>query len=73
MLTFTVFSLEPWRAGSVSTCYDYVEVSYAGYSDQFCGSSIPGPFTSTGSSMVVRFHSNHVYTRTGFSAVWTEV
>ena len=68
MLTFETFDLE-----SGGCQYDYVEVSYDSYSQRYCGSTIPGPFTSTGSSMVVRFHSNGSQTRTGFSAAWTEV
>ena len=68
MLTFTNFTLEPWRAGSASPCYDYVEVSYGGYSDQFCGSSIPGPFTST-TTIEVKFRSDYTETRSGFLAV----
>ena len=69
MLTFDSFDLE-----SHTSCrYDYVEVSYDSFSQRHCGSSIPGPFTSTGSSMVVKFHSDHINTGTGFSAVWTEV
>ena len=72
-LTFTNFSLEPWRAGSVSPCYDYVEVSYAGYTDQFCGSSIPGPFTSTDNTMTVKFHSDGSLNYPGFSAHWDTV
>ena len=73
MLTFTNFSLEPWRAGSVSPCYDYVEVSYGGYSEQFCGSSIPGPFTSTDNTMTVKFHSDGSLNYPGFSAQWDTV
>ena len=69
MLTFDSFDLE-----SHSSCwYDYMEVSYDSFSQRYCGTSIPGPFTSTGSSMVVRFHSDGSDTSTGFSAVWTEV
>ena len=71
MLTFEAFQLEI----SSSCENDYVEVSYDSFSQRYCGSSIPGPFTSTGSSMVVRFRSDWGWgnTRTGFSAVWTEV
>ena len=65
MLTFDSFDTE--------SGYDYVEVSYDSFSQRYSGSSIPGPFTSTGSSMVVRFHSDGNISRTGFSAVWTEV
>ena len=69
-LTFTNFTLEPWRAGSVSPCYDYVEVSYPGYSEQFCGSSIPGPFTSTDNTMMVKFFSDDSLNYSGFRAMW---
>ena len=69
MLTFEAFHLE-----SSSSCEnDYVEVSYDSFSQRYCGTSIPGPFTSTGTSMVVKFHTNYWDTGTGFSAVWTEV
>ena len=68
MLTFETFDVYYYN------CWDYVEVSYDSFSQRYCGSSIPGPFTSTGSSMVVRFHSDgDGWTSTGFSAVWTEV
>ena len=65
MLTFDSFDTE--------SNYDYVEISNDCFSQRHSGTSIPGPFTSTGSSMVVKFHSDQRYTRTGFSAVWTEV
>ena len=72
MLTFDSFDIQKhhWDSGCP---FDYMEVSYDSFSQRYCGSSIPGPFTSTGSSMVVRFHSDDSNTRTGFSAVWTEV
>ena len=65
MLTFDSFDTE--------SGWDYVEISNDCFSQRHSGSSIPGPFTSTGSSMVVRFHSDNMVTGTGFSAVWTEV
>ena len=68
-LTFEAFSIE-YHSRCV---YDWVEVTYDGSSQKYCGGSIPGPFTSTGTSMVVRFHSDVRDTSTGFSAVWTEV
>ena len=72
-LTFTNFTLELWRAGSVSPCYDYVEVSYPGYSEQFCGSSIPGPFTSSDNTMTVKFFSDDSLNYPGFRALWGSV
>ena len=70
MLTFDSFNVHSWYS---SCAEDYVEVSYDSFSHRYCGTYTPGPFTSTGSSMVVRFHTSGAYTRTGFSAVWTEV
>ena len=65
---------------------DWVEVSYGSYNEKVCGhvngfayyngsgdylgSSIPGPFTSTGPTMTVRMHSDDAGTRTGFRALW---
>ena len=57
-----------------SSCgYDWVEVSYGSYSEKFCGSSSPEPFTSSGKNMTVRFHTDSSVVASGFSAVWTEV
>ena len=61
-----------------SSCnYDYVEVVYGEYSEKFCGGEngdyLPGPFTSCGSSMVVKFHSDNIVTGIGFRAVWEEL
>ena len=53
--------------------YDYVEVFDGFVREKFCGSSIPGPFTSSGNSMVVTFHTDGSLTGRGFSAVWIEV
>ena len=65
-LTFKSFDIE-----AHSSCdYDWVEVSYGSYSEKFCGTSIPGPFTSTGPTMTVRMHTDGYGTRTGFRALW---
>ena len=70
-LTFDSFSLE---ADYYDDCsYDYVEVSYDGYSEKFCGDSIPPSITSTGNSMTVKFVSDIDYDYDGFSAVWQSV
>ena len=37
----------------------------------FCGSEIPPPITSSGSSMIVRFTSDDFGTETGFSVKYT--
>ena len=69
-LTFDSFSLE----GPDDYCdYDYVEVSFDGYSEKFCGDSIPPSFTSSGNSMTVKFVSDYDYDYDGFSAVWKSV
>ena len=68
-LTFESFDIE----GSNRCDYDWVEVSYGSYTEKFCGTSIPGPFTSTGPTMTVRMHTTRTgyeTTRTGFRAVW---
>ena len=66
-LTFESFDIEY----SSSCPYDWVEVSYGSYSEKFCGSSIPGPFNSTGPTMTVKMHTDSSVTGTGFRAVWT--
>ena len=71
-LTFDSFSLE--GPDYYDYCsYDYVEVSYDGYSEKFCGDSIPPSITSTGNSMTVKFVSDIDYDYDGFSAVWQSV
>ena len=66
-LTFQSFDIED----HASCIYDYVEVSYGSYSERFCGTSIPGPFTSTGRTLTVRIHTDDSVVKGGFSAVWT--
>ena len=46
---------------------------YGSFREKFCGNSNPGPFTSTGQNMTVRFHTDGSVTETGFSARWMEV
>ena len=71
-LTFDSFSLEgPDYYDDCS--YDYVEVSYDGYSEKFCGDSIPPSITSSGNSMTVKFFSDDYYYYDGFNAVWESV
>ena len=81
-LTFKSFDIEAHS----SCDYDWVEVSYGSYSQKFCGpnsngeyyngngdnlgSSIPGPFTSTGLTMTVKMHTDGSVNWTGFRAVW---
>ena len=72
-LTFESFNLE---AQATEACnYDYVEVSYEtfGVTWKYCGTSLPGPITSWGSSMKVRFHSDLLGAGTGFLAKWEEI
>ena len=47
---------------------DYVEISYGSFSQKYCGSDIPGPFTSFGSPITVKFHTGSTGTNTGFLA-----
>ena len=66
-LTFEAFDVEP----SPNGCgYDYVVVAYVSFRQRFCGTNIPGPFTSAGSITVI-FHTDGNKVKTGFSALWT--
>ena len=53
---------------------DYVEISYGSFSQKYCNQYIdipgplPGPFTSFGSPITVKFHTGDTGTRTGFLA-----
>lgn len=65
MLTFESFDLEPH-----SSCgYDYVLVS----KKKYCGSTKPGPITSSSNKMTVTFHSDSSVNHRGFSAAWKAV
>ena len=71
-LTFDSFSLED--PDSYDDCsYDYVEVSFDGNSEKFCGHSTPPTITSSSNSMTVKFVSDIDYDYDGFSAVWQSV
>ena len=48
-------------------------MSYDDYSEKFCGDTVPEAITSSGSSMVVKFHSDGSRTGAGFRAVWEEI
>ena len=71
-LTFDSFFLEDFDYYD-DCSYDYVEVSYDGYSEKFCGDSIPPSITSSGNSMTVKFVSDDYSDYDGFSAVWESV
>ena len=73
MLTFESFDVEyDSNCGS-----DWVEVAYGEFSERLCGGEngdyLPGPFTSCGSIMVIKFHSDSSETRPGFRAEWEEL
>ena len=72
LLTFETFELED-PSSIRGSCYDYVEISYDSYNRRYCGSSIPEPITSTGSSMKVKFHTDASHAFTGFRATWSVV
>jgi len=71
-LTFTDFDVEY----ETNCGYDSVEIIDTDDSTslgKFCGTSIPGPVTSTGDHMTVKFKSDYSETRKGFSANWGKV
>jgi len=63
-LQFEVFDLEE----SANCRADYLTLHSI-----HCGKELPGPFTSEGNTMVIRFHSDYLVNRQGFLATWTEV
>ena len=71
LLEFGSFDIQ-----SSPSCWggDYVEISYGSFSQKYCNqySDIPGPspgpFTSFGSPITVKFHTGSTGTRTGFLA-----
>ena len=50
-------------------CDDFVEVNDGSSTQIFCGFSIPGPFTSNVTTIIVKFHTNDFFTERGFLAV----
>ena len=70
-LEFTAFDLEYIGEDG---CFDSVTV-FDGESviplKTLCGSEIPRPITSSGSSMIVRFTSDDIVTAVGFSVKYT--
>ena len=66
-MTFDSFDVEDcWD----DCCYDFVEVSYGSFSQKFCGSTIPGPFTAD-SPITVKMKTDESVRHQGFSASWT--
>ena len=70
-LEFESFNIESHPSGAC--LLDYLKISYATFSWRYCGSIIPGPFTSSGPSLTVRFVTNSHITSSGFLAKWEEV
>ena len=70
VLTFFNFNIESHSYGAC--IYDFLEITFDSFSWKYCGSIIPGPFTSTG-TMVVKFHTDRLGTAQGFIAKWEEV
>ena len=72
-LTFDSFDVG-WDSNCLQR--DYVEVNDGKgfvWNQQYCGASIPGPFTSTGAAMTVRMQTDGSVTKPGFSAVWKSI
>ena len=65
-LTFVVFTLQSSDASG--QCVDYLEISNRTHSERFCGSSIPGPFSSPGTDVWLRFVSDGSTQEGGFFA-----
>ena len=66
-LTFVNFDI--FGPDNDNFCGDYVEVDNETSNQIFCGYSIPGPFTSSGTRIIVKFHTDDFVTERGFLAV----
>ena len=66
-LTFVNFDI--FGPDNDNFCGDYVEVDNGTSNQIFCGYSIPGPFTSSGTRIIVKFHTDDFVTERGFLAV----
>ena len=66
-LTFVNFDI--FGPDNDNFCGDYVEVDNGTSNQIFCGYSIPGPFTSSGTRIIVKFHTDDFVTEHGFLAV----
>ena len=73
ILTFEHFDIIPHTTGAC--IYNYIEISHGNFKWRFCGNTIPEPFTSSGSSMTVKFQSIYQNSNLGnvFLASWNEV
>jgi len=72
-LQFEVFDLE--EAENCRTA-DYLRVRDEAKippSSTYCGKDLPGPFTSRGNTLLLRFESDILENRQGFLATWTAV
>ena len=66
-LTFVNFDI--FGPDNDNLCGDFVEVNDGSSTQIFCGYSIPGPFTSSGTRIIVKFHTDDFITDRGFLAV----
>ena len=64
-LSFEYFNLQTPQNDE---CVDYVKISNGTNSQKFCGSYIPGPFTSTGGNVTLEFKTDSSGNEGGFEA-----
>lgn len=67
-LTFLSYSTE--EDYDFMTIYDGIDDSASILLDQHSGDTIPGPFTSIGDSLFIKFTSDGSYTSSGWEALW---
>ncbi len=73
-LYFTIFSLEdPTVSENGTYCDDYVELIDRFSSKKYCGTAIPPLMMSEANQLTIRFISDYVVTRQGFSATYSAV
>ena len=72
-LQFEVFDLEEAENCRRADFLRVFRVSPSSDLGAYCGKELPGPFTSEGNTMFLRFKSDILENRQGFLATWTEV
>ena len=73
-LNFKSFSLEdPTVSENGTYCDDYVEINDGLSSKKYCGTAIPPMIMSEANKLTIRFISDYVVTRQGFSATYPAV
>ena len=76
-LSFTFFSVETdWCVWGTRLCHchlDWVEVSYEGFRERYCGYSPPCSITSNNNTITLSLHTDGMFNYQGFNATYWPV